>query len=341
MRHIVILALIGMTLRRTDMKEVLNWGVLGYAGIARKHVLPAMLQCKEAKLYAIASRHTDKLEQAVQAFGFEKTYSSYDELLKDPNVDAVYIPLPNELHKEWVIKAAECKKNILCEKPLSLSAESCREMIEEARKHDIFLMEAFMYRFTNRTRKLQQLLSSHVIGDIKTIKSSYRFCMESFDTDNIRLNKDLAGGALHDVGCYPVNIIGMITGSAPIKIKALQNSYRGVDISLSAILEYENGIIASIDCGFDSQSCLLTEIAGTTGSIIMRDTFLDTDAPIITVEKSSGTLTKYEISKSERYEDEINAVTTAILKGKKELLPLEESIRNNQIIADILTAAKD
>lgn len=107
------------------MSKKLNWGVLGYAGIARKHVLPALAVCQDAKLYAIASRSQEKLDQAVAAFGFEKTYTSYEELLEDPNVDAVYIPLPNMLHKEWVIKAAQHKKNILCEKPLSLDSKDC------------------------------------------------------------------------------------------------------------------------------------------------------------------------------------------------------------------------
>lgn len=322
-------------------KRIINWGILGYAGIARKHVLPAMRNCASAHLYAIASRNKEKLDEAFSSFGFERTYLSYDELLEDPKVDAVYIPLPNRLHKEWVIKAAKHKKNILCEKPLSLSADDCKEMIDIAKENHVFLMEAFMYRFTNRTQKLKELLSSKVIGDIKAIKSSYRFYMDSFETNDIRLNKDLAGGALHDVGCYPINLLGMITGKIPTKIKAVKNTCHGVDTSLSAILKYDSGIIASIDCGFDSQSCLLTEISGTKGSIIMRDSFLDTDAPIVTVMNSTGKLTKYEIPVSARYEDEIQAVTKAILSESKELLPWEESVKNNQLIADILAIAEE
>ena len=323
------------------MNRQVQWGVLGYAGIARKQVLPALKNCPEAILYAIASRSREKREAAVEAFGFAKSYASYEALLEDPAVDAVYIPLPNLLHREWVIKAAQHKKHILCEKPLSLSAGDCNEMIRAAREHGVFLMEAFMYRFTNRTAKLKEILASGVLGDIRAVKSSYRFKMDSFETDNIRLNKDLAGGALHDVGCYPVNVIQMIMGASPVKVKALKDSYRGVDISLSAVLKYGNGVIATLDCGFDSQSCLLTEISGTRGSLVMRDTFLDTEAPVITVMNSTGTVTHYEIAASKRYEDEVNAVTNAILDGKKELLPLEESVRNNQLIADILAAAED
>lgn len=323
------------------MKDTLNWGVLGYAGIARKHVIPALKNCKQAKLYAIASRSEDKLKAAVEAFGFEKTYHSYEALLEDPQVDAVYIPLPNQLHKEWVIKAAQHKKHILCEKPLAINAKDCQEMIEEAKKNDVFLMEAFMYRFTNRIAKLKEILASGQIGEIRAIKSSFRFYMESFDTDNIRLNKDLDGGALHDVGCYPINVIGMITGETPIKIKALKNSYRGVDVSLSAILKYPSGIIATLDCGFDSKSCLLTEVSGTKGSIVMRDTFLGTDAPVVTVMNSVGPMEIHQIDASMRYEDEVNAVSKAILEGKKELLSFEETIRNNQLIADILAVAEE
>jgi predicted dehydrogenase len=323
------------------MVKIVNWGILGYAGIARKHMIPAFKNCKEAKLYAIASRSQEKLDDAVKTFGFVKTYTSYDALLEDSHVDAVYIPLPNQLHREWVIKAAQHNKHILCEKPLSLSAKDCEDMIQAAKDNDVFLMEAFMYRFTNRTAKLKEILDSGKIGCIKAIKSSHRFCMDSFDSDDIRLNKDLAGGAMYDVGCYPLNVIGMITGETPTKIKALKNSYRGIDTSLSAILKYPNGIIATLDCGFDSQSCLLTEVYGTKGCIVMRDTFLGTDAPILTIMDSCGELTRYEIPVSERYYDEANAVTRAILEGKKELLPFNETIRNNQLIADILAAAED
>lgn len=323
------------------MHAKVNWGVLGYAGIAKKHLLPAFKNCDNAVLYAIASRTEDKRKAAIETFGFRKGYESYDELLSDPEVDAVYIPLPNQLHKQWVIKAAEKGKQILCEKPLSLNASDCEEMVQDAKKHDVFLMEAFMYRFTNRTKKLQELLASGVIGDIRAVKSSHRFKMDSFETNDIRLNKDLAGGAMHDVGCYPLNVIQMIVKEKPVKIKALKDSYRGVDVSLSAVLKYPSGIIATLDCGFDSQSCLLTEISGTKGSIVMRDTFLDTDAPILTVMDSSGKKTVYPISASRRYEDEVNAVNKAILSGKKELLPLSETIQNNQIIADILACAEE
>lgn len=323
------------------MSKKLNWGVLGYAGIARKHVLPALAVCQDAKLYAIASRSQEKLDQAVAAFGFEKTYTSYEELLEDPNVDAVYIPLPNMLHKEWVIKAAQHKKNILCEKPLSLDSRDCEEMAKAAKENDVFLMEAFMYRFTNRTKVVKEILDSGVIGEVRAIKSSHRFHMDSFDTDDIRLNKDLAGGALHDVGCYPINFFSLVMGKSPSKIVAVKNSYRGVDTSLSAILKYDNGVIATMDCGFDSQSCLLSEVYGTKGCIVLRDTFLDTEGEVLTVMDSCGEVIRHEIPASARYEDEVNAVSKAILEGKKELLPLEETIRNNQLIADILKIAED
>lgn len=324
-----------------NSNKKLRWGVLGYAGIARKHVLPAFKQTPNAELYAIASRSNEKLSEAKKAFGFKVCYDSYDKLLDDKNVDAVYIPLPNSLHKEWVIKAADKKKHILCEKPLSLDKSDCLEMAKVAKKNDVFLMEAFMYRFTSRTKLLTQMLDTNTIGDIRAIKSSYRFKMDSFDTDDIRLNKNLNGGALHDVGCYAVNVISMIMKDYPVKIKALKNEYRGVDISLSALLKYQNGTIASLDCGFDSQSCLLTEISGTKGSIIMRDTFLDTDAPIITIEDSTGKLTIHKLENEDRYLDETIAVTNAILEGKKELLSLEETSKNNELIASILKIAEE
>ena len=318
------------------MKRKINWGVLGYAGIARKHILPAMLEADNCVPYAIASRSEDKLKQAVEKFGFAKTYHSYDELLDDKSVEAVYIPLPNALHKEWVIKAAQKGKHILCEKPLGLSEEEVQEMADTAKKYSVKLMEAFMYRFTPRTAKVLELIENGVIGKIGQISSNYSFYLENLD--DIRMSKSLGGGSLHDVGCYPVNFIMMIMKEYPESIVAQAIENDGVDIALTASLKFRSGVLATVNCSFIGDSVELTEITGSTGTLVIRDTFFDSDLPILLYRGEEETV--YSIPSCNRYKEELEAFSNCILDDTAVPISIDESLRNNRLIKEILEASK-
>src|SRR5213075_1508575 len=156
----------------------IRWGVLGYARIAREDVIPAIQRSANSEFYAIASRSGEKLTECRARFKEVACYT-YDDLLKDPNVDAAYIPLPNSMHREWTIKAAEHGKHVLCEKPMGLTAVECREMVEACRKNGVRLMEAFMYRYSDRTRKVLEIVRSGALGDIKFISSTFRFLLSN------------------------------------------------------------------------------------------------------------------------------------------------------------------
>lgn len=318
------------------MSEKIRFGVLGCAGIALKHVIPAIIEASNAEPYAIASRSEEKLNAVAEKFSFKKAYKSYDELLDDENVDAVYIPLPNALHKEWVIKAAKARKHILCEKPLALTEEDVKAMTGEAEKNNVKLMEAYMYRFTPRTKVLKELLENNVVGEISQIISNYSFYLE--DYNNIRVNSALGGGALHDVGCYPVNLMGWITNDYPISIVAQMVERNGVDISLTASLKYKSGIMGTVNCSFLGDSEEMTEITGTKGTLIIRDTYYDTDLPILFYHGDKETV--YPVEKCNRYTKEIQAFAECILNDTPVPLSLEESARNNRLIAEIYKEAK-
>ncbi len=318
------------------MDKKIRWGVLGYAGIARKHVLPAMKETSNSVCYAVASRSEEKRKQAVSAFGFEKAYESYDEVLEDVNVDAVYIPLPNALHKQWVIKAARKGKHILCEKPLALNEEDVREMAETAKECNVKLMEAFMYRFTPRTAKVLELINSGAIGKIGQINSNYSFYLENYD--DIRMSESLGGGSLHDVGCYPVNFIGMVLNDYPESIAAQAIERNGVDIALSASLRYKNGVLANVNCSFIGDSVELTEITGSKGTLVIRDTFYDSDLPILLYRGEEETV--YSVASCNRYKEELEAFSSCIINGTDCPLSLEESARNNRLIREILEEVK-
>lgn len=322
------------------MEKQIKWGVLGYAGIAKKKVLPAMLDADSAVPYAIASRNESKRMEAAEKFGFEKIYASYEELLQDKEVEAVYIPLPNALHKEWVIKAANAGKHVLCEKPLALTQEDALEMTAACEKNHVKLMEAFMYRFSSRSKRLKELLDAGIIGEIRHINSSHRFLLT--DMSNIRVNAELGGGSLRDVGCYPINMAGMIMGDYPESICAQKTEFQGVDFTLSAVLKYKNGVMASLHSGFDCRSSQITEIDGTKGSIIVRDSFIDmdgVDTPIQVI-LNDGSDTEYLLEPCRQYEAEVEEFSRAVLEDRDPAFSMEETVRNVRLMDEILRCAK-
>lgn len=318
------------------MKKKINYGILGYARIARDKVIPGILEARNANLYAVASTNAQRLKEAMDTYPFEKAYDSYQALLDDPRLDAVYIPLPNAMHMEWTIKAARAGKHILCEKPLALSLEEVDAMTDAARENRVLLMEAFMYRFTTRTQKVRELLAEGVIGEIRHINSTFRFLLE--DLSDIRLNAALGGGSLWDVGCYPVNFIGMLMGEEPTDIRALKTVRQQVDDSLSAVLHYPGGVIATVNSGLNSQSCMFTEINGTGGTLLIQDTFDDTTTPILLVK--DGKTTEIRIAPCKRYVREAEDFADAILNQRPVAVSLEETRRNIKVILRILDAAR-
>lgn len=314
------------------MEKKIKWGVLGYARIAEKAVIPAILKASNSELYAIASRSTDKLKECQERFGCSKVYDNYDKLLDDAEVQAVYIPLPNALHKEWTIKAARKGKHVLCEKPIALNTAECMEMIEECEKNNVKLMEAFMYRYTDRTKKVKELLSSGVIGEVKRINSSFSFFLDRENT--IKVDPTLGGGSLYDVGCYPINFIGMIMGSTPVSMSAQYELENGIDVTFSAVLKYENGVICNIQSAFNSFFTNYTEIIGTKGIIQIPDTFQGS-AGNITVITAEGKK-DVPVRESERYVLEVEDFANAIMNDRKPMFDLEETVRNMKIIEQLL-----
>lgn len=314
------------------MSNKIKWGVLGYARIANDFVIPAIVKASNSKFYAIASRKSESLRECQEKFHCNKTYESYDLLLADPEVQAVYIPLPNSLHREWTIKAARQGKHILCEKPLALNVVECREMIQECSFHQVKLMEAFMYRYTDRIEKVRKVLASGVLGDIKYFNSSFRFLLNL--EHDVRMEPELGGGSLYDVGCYPVNFAGMITGSVPVSIAAKAEFQNGVDVLLSSVLQYQNGTIANLNCGFNAYDRVFSEIIGTKGILEIPDTFSG-NSGTITLTTETGRQ-EINVVESDRYLLEVEDFADAVINNRQPLFSLEETIRNMEVIDRLL-----
>lgn len=253
------------------MKKI-NWGVLGTADIAKGCTIPGMQLAENCNLYAVAGRSIEKAEAFKNEFGFEKAYGSYDELLADSNVEAIYIPLPNELHKEWTIKAVKAGKHVLCEKPLGATPEEVDEMVAAANESGVFLMEAFAYLHSPIVQAIKEELDKGVIGDIRYMETA--FITSDYDISNIRMRKETFGGCTYDLGCYNISQILWMFGEEPETVKAIAEfTDRGIDTLTSGILTFKDGKKAAFTCGMvlateQSRRLDRLQIHGTDGKIV-------------------------------------------------------------------------
>ena len=246
--------------------EKLRFGVLSTANIGRNQVNPAIQQSRNAELLAVASRDPDRAREFAQRSGIERSYGSYEALLDDPDIEAVYIPLPNSMHREWTIRAAEKGKHILCEKPLATSVADGRQMQAAADANRVTLMEAFMYRFHPRTQRLLELAAGGAVGELRIIRSAFTFRL--LRSDNIRFFPELGGGALFDLGCYCVDVSRRLARSEPVEAQAFAEwNDRGVDTQLVGALRFANGLVAHFDCSFMLERREFVEAAGSDGSV--------------------------------------------------------------------------
>jgi predicted dehydrogenase len=250
----------------------LRWGILGCARIARSGLIPGIHGSRTGSLAALASRQPAVAQAWAQEFGIPRSYGSYQQLLDDPAIDAVYIPLPNELHQPWVIAAADAGKHVLCEKPLARDAKEARAMVDRCKHRGVILMEAFMWRHQERTRDLLERVNSGAIGELRLIRSSHSF---PIDPGDWRLDPARGGGALWDVGCYGVSTARLFAGEEPRAYRALAHfGDSGVDLTLTALIEFSRGLIAVIDCSFEQPRRGHYELVGTRGVIDVPDAYV-------------------------------------------------------------------
>lgn len=238
------------------MKTSLNWGILGTGKIA-KVFADALGESKTGKLRAVGSRQLQSAQKFAARYSGVAAHGSYEELLADPDVDVVYISLPNHLHCEWTVRAAKAGKHILCEKPLATNFAEAMTMLEAVRRHEVFFMEAFMYRCHPQTTKLVELLGENAIGEVRQIQVNFSYDMGEA-LDNIRQQNEAAGGGIMDVGCYCMSIARLIAGAAngvdfaePIKLKSVAHigDKSRVDEWASAVVKFPDEILASLTCG--------------------------------------------------------------------------------------------
>lgn len=250
----------------TNPVPPLRIGILGCANIARQFTRD-VASSPAVRVVAVASRKAETAAAFAAAVGIGRHHGSYEALLADDGLDAIYIPLPNSLHAEWAVKAAEAGRHVLCEKPLALGLGEAQAMFAAAKRHGVMLLEAFPYYFQPQTGDMLSLLHGGAIGTVRTVQAGFGFTMSRPD-GNIRMQPELGGGALLDAGSYPLSLIRLVMGDAPQRVQADASwAASGVDISLAATLHYSGGRRAQLFCAMDAGHHRHATIVGSTGTI--------------------------------------------------------------------------
>src|SRR5437588_8464319 len=252
----------------TTHQAPICWGVLSVANIGVKRVIPAILASKSEKLVAVASRNIARAREVFAHLPELRLYGDYESLLFDPEIDAVYIRLPNSLHSDWTIRALEAGKHVLCEKPLAVTAEQGMTVVEAAQASGKLLMEAFMYRFHPQTVWALEQAQAGRIGNIKLVRSSFSFnILLPPRPHDIRLQTALAGGSLMDVGCYPINFCRAVYGNPPSTVAArvYKPDDGQVELTTNAILDFGDGRFGLVDSSFDLPTRQVAELHGEDG----------------------------------------------------------------------------
>lgn len=307
--------------------DQVRWGILSTARIGAKAVTPAIQASNNGIVAAVASRNEARAVEYAAQFGIARQHASYEALLADPEVDVIYNPLPNSMHLEWTIKALEAGKHVLCEKPLGLTAAECLAMADAATLNDRLLMEAFMYRFHPRIKRTQELLAAGQVGDVKLIRSAFSFMVA--DPQNVRLDADLGGGSLLDVGCYCVNASRTLLGSEPLEAQAFAvNGATGVDLQLVGVLRFAGDVFAQFNCGFNTAREELLEVVGTTGKLRLDSAFLPGSGDVvINLEDATGS-SEESVKGVNQYQLMVTHFADCILQGTQPRYSVRDAAAN-------------
>jgi predicted dehydrogenase len=319
----------------------LRWGVLSTANIGRVAVCPAIQASHNGRLVAVASRDAERAREYAREADIPRHHASYEALLDDEGVDAVYIPLPNAMHRVWTIRAAERGKHVLCEKPLAPTAAECREMADAARSAGVLLMEAFMYRFHPRTEAVLGAVRAGDVGEVRSVRSTFTFRLRR--ENDVRLDPELGGGALLDVGCYCVNASRTLAGAEPVEVQALATwTERGVDAELAGMLRFDSGLVAHFDCALTLERREHLEIGGTEGTLVVPFAFLPGtgDATWNEMRGRQGDVER-RVPGADEYRLMVAHFAEAALSGAAVRYGPDEAERNMRAIEALYASARD
>lgn len=313
-------------------------GVMGAADIAVSRVIPNLRKSERVIVRAIASREEGRAKKWAKELGIEQYFGSYEEMLGKGDVEAVYIPLVNSLHTEWTIKSLSMGKHVLCEKPLALNSADARRMIQAAQEKNLVLMEGFMYRYHPRNLSVFEMVAREEIGTLKAIESAFSYVLD--DDSSYLMNSDLGGGALYDVGCYPVNVSRMLTGTEPDEVYATANfTGTGVDMTSQGIMRFPGGVISSFHAAMDEEPRFWYRVIGDRGLIEVPWAFVSFGKKTEILLQKDEKQEKRSFEGTDEYRLEFEHFAD-VIEGKAEpLYPIVDSVRNLSAIEALLKSA--
>jgi xylose dehydrogenase (NAD/NADP) len=320
----------------TDIATPFRWGILGVARINRALVGP--MASNGHHLLAIASRSQERAHHYAQTQGIPRAYGSYEALLADPDIDAVYIPLPHSLHVEWASKAAEAGKHVLVEKPISLESSGVRTLQSAARTYDVVITEAFMYRHHPLVARVRELAHDGTIGRLQGVRGTFSFVLDR--PADTRFDPEYGGGSLWDVGCYPVSFARTVIGARPLSAQATANWSPGkIDLSFFGQLLFPDDVVAQVHSSFESPFKTEMEIIGSEGRLLIAHPFKPETTATIEVMTADKTYT-VSVDGPPLYQGEVDDVREAARRRRPPLVTLEDSLDNVDTLTALLEAAR-
>ena len=314
---------------------MLRIGILGCARIVRRAIAGALKSHPSATLHAIAGRDGAAVAAWALEFDVPRHYDSYEALIADPQVDAVYLPLPNELHRPWALKAAAAGTPVLCEKPLGLDVADAAALVDGCRRAGVVLMEGFMWRHHPRVAHAKSLLDSGALGELRLVKMDFSFDIERSDW---RLDPARGGGALYDLGCYGINLARYFTGTEPTEVVARARYFRpGVDMTLALMLEFPADTVALVDCSFECPYRNRFEIVATRGAIEFPEGVLPPREATIVVRTEAGVET-VRFPAADQYAAMFDCFARSVAAGTLQS-PAEDGLANMRVVERVRDAA--
>ena len=317
--------------------STVRWGILSTANIGMAKVTPAIQQGHNCEVVAIASRSADSAASAAAQLGIPASYGTYEELLSADDVDAVYIPLPNDMHAEWTFKAAAAGKHVLCEKPLAMSAAQAQEMVEACRAAGVKLGEAFMYRHHPTWVEARRLVTDGVIGELQAVLSWFSYFND--DPTNIRNRMENGGGAIMDIGCYNINLSRLLFGAEPVEVQSsvTRDPAMGVDTLTSAVLEFPGGGHSTFTCSTRTEGYQRVDIVGSTGRIAIEIPFnIPPDRETRIYLTRGGDTETLTFEPVDQYTLQAELFAQAILDDTETPVPIQDAVDNMHVIERIL-----
>ena len=320
----------------------LRWGILSTANIGTGKVIPAMQQGQYTEVVAIASRDEARARASADELGIPTAHGSYEALLADPNVDAVYNPLPNHLHVPWSIKAIEAGKHVLCEKPIALTSDEAQQLVDAARAHpDLKVMEAFMYRHHPQWQRAKQIVDEGGIGELRHLHGHFAYFNDN--PDNIRNQPEIGGGSLMDVGCYPISVGRFIFGAEPTRAVAVvdYDPEMKVERLSSAILDFGSGNTTTLTSSMQLAGYQRVNIFGSKGRVEIEIPFnAPPDRPCRIWHQHDGQTEEIQFETVDQYTIQGDLFAQAVLNDTPVPTPIEDSVANMRVIEAIVESGK-